>query len=73
MYFFQFFFLVYFRWCIVVLFPVSAWYFSSSVLQGQWQCVGTVRVSGEFPKGPVEFSRSFSDYISDDKRSITLS
>ena len=43
------------------------------MLQGQWQCVGTVRVSGEFPKGPVEFSRSFSDYISDDKRSITLS
>ena len=42
------------------------------MLQGQWQCVGTVRVSGEFPKGPVEFSRSFSDYISDDRRSITL-
>ena len=34
--------------------------------------VGTVRVSGEFPKGPVEYSRSFSDYISDDRSSITL-
>jgi len=29
-------------------------------------------VSGEFLKGPVEFLRSFSDYISDDRRSITL-
>jgi len=42
------------------------------VFQGQWQRVCMVRVSGEFPKGSVEFSRSFSDYISDDRRSITL-
>jgi len=42
------------------------------VFQGQWQRVGTVCVSGEFLKGPVEFLRSFSDYISDDRRSITL-
>jgi len=38
------------------------------VFQGQWQRVyiGMVRVSGEFPTGPVEFSRSFGDYISND-------
>jgi len=36
------------------------------VFQGQWQRVGMVRVSGEFPKGPVEFLRSFGDYISND-------
>ena len=42
------------------------------MFQGQWQRVGTVCVSGEFLKGPVEFLRSFSDYISDDRRSITL-
>jgi len=29
-------------------------------------------VSGEFPKGPVEFSRSCRDYLSPYRRSITL-
>ena len=37
-----------------------------AVFQGQWQRVGLVCVSGEFPKGPVEFSRSFGDYIIED-------